>query len=172
MYCAPDVAALYTVPDAGSTVHVEGTMPRMPPWASPGLAGPAAQTCPATSTNDMGQPSSCQPDLPHRVPAPGQQDPRALATPVVLRASDAQPTRREASHGAATPQAQTRLATSASELRAGPRTAGTRGHAPPQCTERYTHRTVQQAQRAAGDAGPKLDWTANATRIGAFYRAS
>jgi hypothetical protein len=62
---------------------------------------------------------------------PQQQDPRARATPVVLRASDAQPTRREASHGAATPRAQTRLATSADELGAGPQTAGTRGHAPP-----------------------------------------
>ena len=44
-------------------------VPRMPPWASPGLAGPGAQTRPATSTSDMGQHSSCQPDLPHRVPA-------------------------------------------------------------------------------------------------------
>ena len=34
-FFAPDVAALNTVPDAGSTVHVEGEVPRMPPWGSP-----------------------------------------------------------------------------------------------------------------------------------------
>ena len=39
-FFAPDVAALNTVPDAGSTVHVEGEVPRMPPWGSPGLASP------------------------------------------------------------------------------------------------------------------------------------
>ena len=38
--CAPDVAALHTGPDAGSTVLVEVTVPRMPPWGFPGLASP------------------------------------------------------------------------------------------------------------------------------------
>ena len=39
-FFAPDVAALNTVPHAGSTVHEEGEVPRMPPWGSPGLASP------------------------------------------------------------------------------------------------------------------------------------
>ena len=85
---APDVAALNTVPDAGSTVHVEGTVPRMPPWGSPptgqslghGRALPPAltNTVPdAGSTVPSCQPTACR-CAPADLPGPHSRAQRAM----------------------------------------------------------------------------------------------
>jgi hypothetical protein len=155
-------------------------VPRMPPWASPGLAGPGAQTRPATSTNDMGQHSSCQLHAACWCPAAQPEHTRHASAPSKFLCDYTPamwpPTarrdcgQRRGAQRSTSPQRGTRHVGPASQQDA----AGLHTR-PAACRCAPADLAVPRAQRAMPcmpcDREPCQCNRADATRIGACYRA-